>query len=175
MKNQFHFFQLAVGMCTFFSSAKNSRSSVTFRFFFLPLLFLLFFTPPSFAQSTQTLIVVNADLHKMPIPIQLQLIAHAKRYVQNIANNIIPHERKKSVSRNGKEYVARYLMVDPATTEMEALPYIEGKKRKAILSYHETEFQCCGESQQAALNGPFVPVRTRRMIEILQYKQDRWN
>ncbi len=145
----------------------------------LPLLILLVLaTPnlatPSFANPQASTEILNADLYRMPIPIQLQLVAHTQRYVNSIANNVIPNQKQKNVVVRGDEYVARYLVIDTNSATMEALPLEKGSTYKAIITYHEVEYQCRGASKKAALDGEFSHAKTRRLIEILQYRQGRW-
>ncbi len=145
----------------------------------LPILTVLFLTHPSlttptFATNQEKLNILNADLYRMPIPIQLQLVAHTQRYINSIANNVIPNQKSKNVVVRGNEHVARYLVIDTASLTMEALPLEKGKNYKAIITYHEMEYQCRGASKQEALNGTFSHMKTRRLIEILQYRQGRW-
>lgn len=145
----------------------------------LPILTLLLLTAPSltpfsFANSQASLEILNADLYCMPIPIQLQLNAHTARYVNSIANNIIPNPTQKKVVKRGEQYIARYLVIDTSSAKMEALPFVKGKPYKAIITYHEMEYQCCGMTKEEALNGQFEHTKTRRLIEILQYTQGRW-
>ncbi|MFI3271220.1 MAG: hypothetical protein R3Y11_03815 [Pseudomonadota bacterium] len=157
----------------------RTTSSAFSSLFYLPLLILLILaTPnlatPSFATAQASIDILNADLYRMPIPIQQQLIAHTHRYVNSIANNVFPNQKQKNVVVRGNEYVARYLVIDTSSATMEALPLEKGSNYKAIITYHEIEYQCRGASKKAALEGEFSHAKTRRLIEVLQYRQGRW-
>lgn len=156
---------------------KSYRLPLQSIFFLLTLLTFLIspiLLTPSLAASTENTNVLNADLYRMPIPIQLQLVAHTQRYVNSIANNVIPNFKQKNVVKRGDEFIARYLEIDTSSATMEALPLEQGKSHKAIIAYHELEYQCRGATKEAALNGEFFHKKTRRLIEILQYRQGRW-
>ncbi len=43
-----------------------------------------------------------------------------------------------------------------------------------VLEYLEWTFECAALTQEEALQGPFIPVKGRKVTEIFRYSQNRW-
>jgi hypothetical protein len=105
--------------------------------------------------------------------IKADLDVVGKKLVSMAANNVIPKESNKSVSKVGSEYVARYADVDNAsvTTSMQMS---KNGQYVGFIRYAERSFECRGKSKAEALKAPCEKVGTRRMNEMIRYDGKAW-
>ncbi|WP_150112212.1 hypothetical protein [Desulfonatronovibrio hydrogenovorans] len=72
-------------------------------------------------------------------------------------------------------FVGRYLKVDPSTITVEVKPTNSGMTPFiGIMQYIESTYESHGPCQVTASQGPFSPVRYRKITEIFRYVQNSW-
>ncbi len=107
--------------------------------------------------------------------IKQQLDETGMRLVKYAAANVQPPKNKKSVKKEGNEYVARYVEIDPASMRTELRPAAEpNAPRVGLVRYQEKHYECRGATKNAALKAECVPTRTRRLTEMISY-DGKWS
>lgn len=111
---------------------------------------------------------------KMPAVSQEQAAAElqpvARSLVGHAASSVVPNERKREIVKEGKEYVARYLCIDPASMTTEVRPSTHsGSQYVGFIRYIEDQYECRGKTRQEAMQGQGKKVRSRRINEMICY------
>ena len=105
--------------------------------------------------------------------IKADLDVVGKKLVSMAANNVIPKESKKSVSKVGKEYIARYNDVDSSSL-VTSMQLSKNGQYVGFIRYAERSFECRGKNKAEALAAPCEKVGTRRMNEMIRYDGKAW-
>lgn len=104
---------------------------------------------------------------------KLETLARAK--LRHMNESLRPCQTRKDVVRNGTEFVARYLAVDPDSLSTDVHDAQgPGAKYVGLIVYHEQEFENRADTREAALTGSFTLVRARRVTEIIRYDKGKW-
>ena len=104
-----------------------------------------------------------------------QLNDFGARRISLINSSIRPSKSSREVTKQGKEYVARYYYVAPtslrteATTADSSSPFIYvGKVR-----YQECLYECRASSKEEAMRGEGQIIQSRNMLELIRYT-NKW-
>lgn len=137
----------------------------------LVVLFIVFFTFPhgkASSQDVSMLLGKDHDLHASFLDFAYSRIQVLNRNFVNSADKILIESRDDLC-------VARYQQIDPSTVNIEVkkvssnlTPFI------GVLIYTESIFENNGSCQASLADGPFMPVRHRKVTEIFRYVQSRW-
>ncbi len=107
--------------------------------------------------------------------IKKQLDETGMRLVKYAAGSVQPPKSKKSVTKEGSEYVARYVEIDPASMRTELRPAAApNTPRVGLVRYQEVHYECRGATKSAALKAECLPTRTRRLTEMISY-DGKWS
>ncbi len=104
-----------------------------------------------------------------------QLNDFGARRISLINSSIRPSKSSREVTKQGKEYVARYYYVAPTSLRTEATaadsssPFIYvGKVR-----YQECLYECRASSKEEAMRGEGQIIQSRNMLELIRYT-NKW-
>jgi len=137
----------------------------------LVVLFIVFFTVlhrNASSQEVSMLLGKDHALHASFLDFAYSRIQVLNRSFINAADKILIESRDDLC-------VARYQKIDPSTVNIEVkkvnsnlTPFI------GVLNYTESIYENNGSCQASLANGPFIPVRHRKVTEIFRYVQNRW-
>ena len=138
--------------------------------FFLLLTTLFFGFSPLECQAQEGAILLEKDhsLHS-------NFHKFALSRINTINRNFLHTPENMFIEGNGSVYVGRYHKVDHSSVVVEVkqinsntAPFI------GVIQYVESVFESNGQCNISAAEGPFNPVRHRKVTEIFRYVQNRW-
>lgn len=139
-----------------------------FFFLLLTIFFLGLYQAECRAQEVSVLLEKDHSLHSSFHSFALSRIHTINRNFLHTPENIF-------IEGNGSAYVGRYHEVDLSSVVVEVkqvnsstAPFI------GIMQYIESVFESNGQCNISAAEGPFNPVRHRKVTEIFRYVQNRW-
>lgn len=144
------------------------------------LLFFLFAVCLSLASALQPQISEAAQRNSTaaaqdPAKIQSDLDTYAVWYIETMNRELKPGEKSKEVAKHPDGYMARYMMIDPASlktsytvSQNKAVAYI------GRVMFHRVEYVCIAKSREQALAGPFVESNRQPVTELIMHLKGKW-
>lgn len=137
----------------------------------IPLLLALMICIPSAALGGQ---LTDPGSHKTQ-QVEREFALFAANWIEKINKNYASRPDNIQVIPNGVQFVGHYSSLEKDSllwsikqVSQTPVSYI------GLLEYMEWMYECAALTHEEALQGPFVPVKGRKVTEIFRYSQNRW-
>lgn len=145
-----------------------------FKLFLTAACALLVSVSPAFAQQGGRPVQV-AHAGESTAQIQAKLDSFASGYLQTCSAQLRPTRSEPQLTNRNGKIVSTYIEIDPTSAKTELMPS-QGKafSHMAKLSYLEHTYEAVGDTPEAAANGVYMRIKSRRLTELPRYAQGVW-
>jgi hypothetical protein len=118
---------------------------------------------------------VHVALDPKNLEVEQQFALFSQKWIDKVDRNLASRIGKVDFFARDNGYVGRYMQVDRSSVSW-TVKQVTNSPRSYIgrLEYLEWTYESVASTREGAANGRFVPVSGRKITEIFQYSQNRW-